>query len=311
MINGEPMRPEMIDFPHTVPVKACVLSVEQYPYHWHDALEIVKVLQGSVNVVLGNESHLLRENDIAIVNMDELHSIRKSEEGNKILHIYISPGFVKRVLPDSRYLFLYCCSPYHEKQTPERYRELKEYIARLISMLNAAPKMPDGEAVESLLKDMLGHILYHFDLLRWGFGTAPLDDRRVERFRQMAQSVSNAQNMKIGLKDMLATIDVTLSHLSYNIKETFGQTFQELLYYGKCEAAAKMLLSTQERIVDIALGCGFSDVKYLIKHFKQFFHHTPSEFRRLYRADEITLAAQTKYTQLPLSEAGILPPETP
>lgn len=106
------------------------------------------------------------------------------------------------------------------------------------------------------------------------------------------------------LKDMMSMIDVTLSHLSYDIKETFGQTFQELLYYGKCAEAAKLLLGTDERIVDIALDCGFSDVKYLIKHFKKFFGHTPSEFRRLYRADGKTLAVRTRFTELPLSEAA-------
>ncbi|KAF1086297.1 hypothetical protein SPSYN_00014 [Sporotomaculum syntrophicum] len=42
------MRPETVEFPHSMPVKAFVRSIEQYPYHWHDAPEIVQVLKGSL-----------------------------------------------------------------------------------------------------------------------------------------------------------------------------------------------------------------------------------------------------------------------
>lgn len=160
----------------------------------------------------------------------------------------------------------------------------------------------EGQEFEELLKDMMDYIVYSFDLLRWGFGTTPLDDRRVERLRHMAERASGAHDMRLGLKDMMSAINVTLAHLSCDIKETFGLTFQELLFYGKCATAAKLLLSSDRRVVDIALDCGFSDVKYLIKHFKRFFGHTPSDFRRKYQADGNALTAQTRYTELPLSE---------
>lgn len=295
------MRPETIEYNNGLPVNACVRRVEQYPYHWHDALEIVQVLEGSVNIGMGDHNLMLGENDVAIVNMGEIHRMAGTGQDNKILQIYISPEFIKRVIPDNRYLFIYCCSAYHEGEARERYDGLRDYIARLTVALNAPPR--DKKTIEVLLKDMLAYTVYSFDLLRWGFGTTPLDDRRVERLRQIAERASSEQDTNMRLKDMMSMIDVTLSHLSYDIKETFGQTFQELLYYGKCAEAAKLLLGTDERIVDIALSCGFSDVKYLIKHFKRFFGHTPSEFRRLYRADGNALAAQTRYTELPFSEA--------
>lgn len=295
------MRPETIEYNNGLPVNACVRRVEQYPYHWHDALEIVQVLEGSVNIGMGDHNLVLRENDVAIVNMDEIHRMTGTGQGNKVLHIYVSPEFMKRAVPNNRYLFIYCCSAYHEDEARERYDELRGYIARLKAALNAPPR--DRKAIEALLQDMLDYTVYSFDLLRWGFGTTPLDEWRVERLRQIAERVSGAQETNMKLKDMLSIIDVTLSHLSYDIKETFGRTFQELLYDSKCAEAAKLLLGTDKRIVDIALSCGFSDVKYLIKHFKRSFTHTPSEFRRLYRADGNALAAQTRYKELPFSEA--------
>ena len=80
--------------------------------------------------------------------------------------------------------------------------------------------------------------------------------------------------------------------------------FQELLCYSRCERAARLLLGTDMRIFEIALVCGFSDVKYLIKYFRRFFHSTPSSFRKLHRADSAALALQTRYREMPLGNAA-------
>jgi AraC-like DNA-binding protein len=50
------------------------------------------------------------------------------------------------------------------------------------------------------------------------------------------------------------------------------------------------------------IKCGFSDPKYLIKHFKKYFNCTPSEFRKSHWAESKTLQAQVKYREIPLSQ---------
>ena len=44
------MRPEIVEFKDKLPVTMFVKNVEYYPYHWHDTLEIVVVLKGSINL---------------------------------------------------------------------------------------------------------------------------------------------------------------------------------------------------------------------------------------------------------------------
>ena len=87
------MRPEIIDFTNEIPVKAYVRGGCQYPYHWHNTLEILQVLKGSVNIGIGDENLLLGENDIAIININEPHRITKTREDNEILFIQIEESF--------------------------------------------------------------------------------------------------------------------------------------------------------------------------------------------------------------------------
>lgn len=298
------MRPEKIEFVDKLPVRAFVRSVEEYPYHWHEALEIVQVLKGSVNISLGNDELLLHENDLAVINMDELHRIVKSRQDNQILVMQIDPDFYRKLL-GNRYLFLYCCSSYDEAGASGRYKKLKEHVARLLEALKVqspGERHKYIENIESILTAMLHYLTYNFDLLRWGYGTEPFEERQVERLRQIAGYANKNCDRTLGLKELAAEVEVSLHHLSHDIKDKFGSTFQELLYYSRIERAAKLLLSSDRRIVDIAMECGFSDPKYLIKHFKRNFGCTPSKFRKAHQADGRALALQARYQDYPLAE---------
>ncbi len=130
-----------------------------------------------------------------------------------------------------------------------------------------------------------------------GFGTIPFSEKQVRRFKQIAVQVAVEPAETQRLSRLAAEAGITLQHLSQEIKHKYGYAFQELLHYSKCSDAAKLLLSTDRRIIDIALECGFSDVKYLIKYFKLFFRSTPSEFRKKYRLDTNNLSARIHSTE--------------
>ncbi|MEL7567026.1 MAG: AraC family transcriptional regulator [Dehalobacterium sp.] len=297
------MRPETIEFTNRMPVRAFVRGVEQHPYHWHDALEIMQVLKGTVHIGMGSEDHLLHEGDIAVINVDEIHRLKGSQQDNQVLFIQIDGHFYRNILFDNRELFIYCCSAYHEAVVPEKYYELKGYIARLVWALNDQSHKDNKKNIEDILTTMLAYLTDSFDYLRLGPGTVAFEEKQAERLKQISKYMDGGLCENPGLKTLAEKVNISKHHLSHDIKNKFGYTFQELFYYSKVEHAAKLLLSTDERIVDIAQECGFSDVKYLIKYFKQNFQCTPSQFQKMYRADVKTLATQLQCRDYPLSDA--------
>lgn len=302
------MRPETIKFENGMPVRAYVRSIEHYPYHWHDTLEIIQVLKGSVDLGVGDHNLTLHENDIAVINIEELHRIDQGagETGdNKILFVQVDSSFYRSLLPDNSYIFLYCCSTYHEAEVPQKYEKLRKYIALLTSALMGNSCGEPEKNIESILAAMLDYLTYNFDFLRWGYGTTPFNEKLVERLKQIAIHINSDFNVRLKLKELADEVGISLQHLCYNIKEKFGLTFQELLYDSRCEYAAKLLLSTEERIIDISLECGFSDVKYFVKSFRQHFHLRPSEFRKAHQADIRSLSSQMQYREYPLYHACI------
>ena len=88
-------------------------------------------------------------------------------------------------------------------------------------------------------------------------------------------------------------------HLSNNIKVRFSLTYQELLFCGKCMEAARLLLGSDKLVREVAAECGFSDVKYLITHFKRGYGCSPSDFRKQHGRSGDPLS-ESKYEELPL-----------
>ena len=61
--------------------------------HWHDEIEILLVLEGSVNIRMGDKTHLLHEDDLILINNREIHNIIKTQENNILLEIQIKQEY--------------------------------------------------------------------------------------------------------------------------------------------------------------------------------------------------------------------------
>jgi AraC-like DNA-binding protein len=70
------------------------------------------------------------------------------------------------------------------------------------------------------------------------------------------------------------------THFSRVIKQTFGQSFTDLLAKMRIDKAREMLYLTEKSIIQISLDCGFSDQSYFTKVFKKHTGQTPGEYRR-------------------------------
>lgn len=70
------------------------------------------------------------------------------------------------------------------------------------------------------------------------------------------------------------------THFSRVAKQTFGQSFTELLQRIRVEKAREMLDLTERSLVAIATDCGFSDQSYFTKIFQKIIGQTPGEYRR-------------------------------
>jgi AraC-like DNA-binding protein len=83
--------------------------------------------------------------------------------------------------------------------------------------------------------------------------------------------------------DVAAVACLSPSHFSRVVKQTYGQSFTDLLTGLRVERAKEMLVRTEKGLIQICLDCGFKDQSYFTKVFQKHTGHPPGEYRRLNR----------------------------
>lgn len=102
----------------------------------------------------------------------------------------------------------------------------------------------------------------------------------AQHYKQVLDYIAVNYGKNILLEDMAAQADLSASHFSRLFKQTIGQSPYQFLMAYRIEQAKKMLDNPNILMVDIALGCGFSDQAHFSRVFKKTEGLTPKQYRR-------------------------------
>ena len=61
------------------------VDYEDYPEHWHTAIEIIMPVHEGYNVIAGEKKYCLKEGDILILNSGTLHALEAPPKGERII----------------------------------------------------------------------------------------------------------------------------------------------------------------------------------------------------------------------------------
>ena len=84
----------------------------------------------------------------------------------------------------------------------------------------------------------------------------------------------------ISLEMVSATVNRSDAYVSYFFKNMTGKTPIEYLNEYRVEKACHKLRTTDASVTDIAFSCGFSDLSYFIKVFKNKVGVSPGKYRK-------------------------------
>jgi AraC-like DNA-binding protein len=92
---------------------------------------------------------------------------------------------------------------------------------------------------------------------------------------------SSSPGESVALATVAAHWSVSRPRLSQRVFQQTGVTFTGHLRLARMNIAARLLQDTSQTVGAIAAAAGYSHVPSLDKQFRQHFHITPSQFRRL------------------------------
>lgn len=293
------MRKEHIIYNSNIPVKITYASVREYPLHWHNSVEIIYVLKGMVNISIDTDNYSIFENEIEIINTNESHRIH-SDEDNLVLIFHIDSSFLEKYYKDIDNIFFYTNTSKEDSQEGEEYLILKKLLAEILCEMVQRQEDYDEE-IESILIKLLFHIINNFHYLI--SGESDLSKEQFDRYHRISKYIFSNYNNNITLQDIAKKEFLSPDYLSHDFKNATGYSFTDLLNLTRVEEAMKLLLDSNMSLTEISEEVGFSHTRYLNKHFKNYYHLTPLQFRRKNKVDDKILDKLKNLTEYPLENS--------
>jgi AraC-like DNA-binding protein len=98
--------------------------------------------------------------------------------------------------------------------------------------------------------------------------------------RRLAAHVDAHLAGKIVIKDLAASLDISVGHFCRAFKRTFGMPACIWIRHRRIELAQGLMLTTGASLSEIALRCGMSDQSHFTRSFRRIIGETPSFWRR-------------------------------
>lgn len=263
------------------PVKEFIHSINNFEVHWHKEIEILMVLKGSVNIRVGNEKYILREDDLILINSNEIHNTYKTEEDNILLAFQINTTCFSDFYPYLNKIHIECKSFHSKVEDQAKFNCIRQRLAKIVWELNKKRKgyqLVIGSEVHLLLADLINN--FSHTLLE---GTNSLSvDKEAQRLQSIIQYIYENIEGGITLQDVADNQNISIYYLSHFFKQNMGYSFQEYINYIRLDKAVILLTSTEQKITEIAYSSGFPSIKSLNTCFKEAYQCTPTEYRQKY-----------------------------
>ena len=116
-----------------------------------------------------------------------------------------------------------------------------------------------------------------FDHLKLPFSQC---DKKILKLKRALLYIRKSYSAQITLLDMAKEAEMSPKYFCTFFKEMTGKSPVEYLKIYRIEKASRKLLNTDEHVTDIAYSCGFNDLSYFIKTFKEIKNITPAQYRK-------------------------------
>ncbi|MEC0128907.1 GH39 family glycosyl hydrolase [Paenibacillus pabuli] len=253
-------------------MKLFVNSVKHIDFHWHKEVEIVYVLHGSIIMYLDQKQYTLHEDDVIVVNSMSVHKIERTNQDNVLLTLQFGPELL------NSNAFISCNSALNVDQDASRLHSIKQNLAQMVWEINK--KSPGYQSFTMGRLQMLCGCLQRYFLggtnTPMGEGSKDYDYKRLNR---VLTYIDSHYNEKITLQEMAQSEHLSLHYFSHFFTDKIGISFQKYLTLIRLEKAQTQLAGNEKKISEIALDCGFANVKLFNKYFKEKYGCTPGSYR--------------------------------
>lgn len=243
--------------------------------HWHERLEFIYIVDGSLSVNCGSFSGKAVPGDVIIANPNELHAANAEKQGVKYYAFLLGDKILKEIgvpAQNNKYILplldkkMQFCNFLHD----EKINSVFESI-----IVEHSEK---GYSYELAIQS---YILLLFSLLnRYYIDTSAKNYILDTRFSKVIQYIGENFLSGITTEIVAKQFSYNKSHFCRKFKQQTGMTFVQYITLLRLELADSIIRSTSKPITEIAADAGFSDPNYFTRVYCKFYGMHPTDSRK-------------------------------
>ncbi len=249
----------------------------QMIHHWHKEYEIIFVADGWLEITLDADVFYLKAGDIILVNPGVMHSaLPKSAVYECVLFkldtiikqnlMRYSEG--KALLSQERVIPVFIAAQNSKIKT------IMENLRLAISKKQAGFELEAISCISAIFAQIVGE-----NLSVAASETSLKISERLLPFENAVAHIEKNFASPISLEELSAVAGMSQNYFCEYFKRVSGKSPVEFLNCYRIEKASEMLMQTDYSVTRIALECGFNDLSYFIKTFKNQKNITPAKYR--------------------------------
>lgn len=281
-------------------LKQYIYRIGSYHFNWHQAIEVLVVLNGAVEVCTNGSCKVLETDDVIIINPNSGHATLAQEPDSIALLLHIDPTFLNKYYKNAELLSFELCST-SETRNYTPFNLIRLYLSEMI--LSQKNNTPEYKLLfESKLYSLIHTIVQYFPPKIIHSEDLALNQNKKIAVEKMVKYIDNNYEKKITLNTLAKECGYNGNYVSQLFKTSVGINFYDYLTRIRLREATRDLSQTEQKILDIALANGFSDIKSFNVSFKNNFGKSPTEYRKMLNKEIAKVDVSFKKQFMPIDD---------
>ncbi|MCQ4636605.1 helix-turn-helix domain-containing protein [Anaerovorax odorimutans] len=294
---------EKIQYDDGLPVKVQVLKIREYPWHMHNDIQIIYVLEGEIDLKMTYTRYYLSKNHMHFIHSDDVHGMKGLTENNLVVVMSLNMDYFSQFYPELD-TQVFTTKDSEDVATYKRQLAMKAHIFAIISELYGKKRGYKNrvkdlslDLMDALYKDFRG---FTVDRVTRSFEHMVSHDiLQIDRVSRVVSLVYKNYPYKLSLAAIAEKENINTYYLSHLFRKQIGDSFRNFVSMVRVEMSEAQLLTTDTSISQISENVGFSNAKYYVENFREWFGCHPKEYRQLYKG-QILGQAPVSIEELPL-----------
>ncbi|MBE5793974.1 MAG: helix-turn-helix domain-containing protein [Clostridiales bacterium] len=267
-------RHEIIDFGESIPVKFFVHQLGYSGLHWHNSLELLFVVSGSVSITVAGHIHTLTAGDVILINANDPHELNADECIMAAVQIKLTL-FDERVVRRSDLYF--DCNSVTDPGNPGLLK-LKRIVAQFVKIY---ADNDEGRALraKSLSYSLMAELMTCFRVER-ARDEQKHNQHQYERITRIVSYINEHCHEEISLQQLAEQEYLSAPFLSRFFVRMMGMNFTAYLNQQRLSRAMSDLLESDLTIEEVASQNGFANAQAFVQQFRKKYNMLPSQYRR-------------------------------